>query len=222
MKRGKSTKPFVAIAIDFPEHPKVTELHDRAFRFHVTALAYCARNLTDGHVSARGVKVVAAIVDTQPKRWTAELVAARLWRHDPAGDGFWIHNYLEYNPSQEEVKERSERGRRNANSRWTGNADGNATGIGGGIGKANALPSHPIPLNEIQAPPSYEGTDFTPLGKLKAACRVDHDGVVKLNRAAKGCTEADLVAALEACKGPGVRDRLAVALSELKKRREVA
>lgn len=79
------------------------------------------------------------------------------------------------------------------------------------------------PLSETQSPPSYEGgRDFTTLGKLKHACRAHVGSSDKLDRAARGCSEADVVAALEACKGPGVRDRLAVALAELKRRKETA
>jgi hypothetical protein len=118
---------YTAIAHGFPEHPKVMGLHDRAFRLHVTALDYCSRNLTDGHVSARAVKVIAAILDTQSKRWTAELVNARLWKLDESGDGFWINDYLVYNPSAAAMRDlrdkRRTAGVRGAEKRWRGNND---------------------------------------------------------------------------------------------------
>jgi len=76
------------------------------------------------------------------------------------------------------------------------------------------------PLSETQSPTSYEGgRDFTSLDKLAFACRAHVGASEKIKRAARGCSEADLIGALEACRGPGVKDRLAVALSELKKRR---
>lgn len=113
---------YVALAHGFPENRKVMGLHDRAFRFHVTALDYCGRNLTDGHVSARGVKVVAAIMDTTIKRWPRELVAAGLWSPDKDGDGFWIKDYLIYNPSAAAMKDLSDKRRaagvRGAEAKW--------------------------------------------------------------------------------------------------------
>jgi hypothetical protein len=107
---------------DFPENPKVEKIHDRAFRFHVTALCYCHRNATDGHVSAKAVKIIGAILETTGKRWPAELAASGLWKEDELGDGFWINDYLLYNPSRDEAKQlrdaRRAAGRKGAAARW--------------------------------------------------------------------------------------------------------
>lgn len=132
---------YVAMANGFTQHPKVMDLHDRAFRVHMAALDYCSSNLTDGHVSARGVKVVAAIVNTHPRRWVTELVDAGLWRHDPAGDGFWIHDYLVHNPSAAALKQlrdkRRQAGIRGAEKRWGTDGSSNDTGDDTGDGKSH-------------------------------------------------------------------------------------
>jgi hypothetical protein len=86
----------------FAEHPKVVELSDRAFRLHVAALCFCTRNLTDGVLSDRSVKVVCALTSST-KKHVGELREAGLWIAIP--DGFTVKDFLEYNPSAEKVKE---------------------------------------------------------------------------------------------------------------------
>jgi hypothetical protein len=87
----------------FAENPKVSSLTNRSFRVHVAALCYCARNLTDGHLDSRAVNVVLAIVGTRSKTVLQELVSSALWRQET--DGYSINDYLEYNPSAEQVKD---------------------------------------------------------------------------------------------------------------------
>lgn len=100
----------------FAEHPKVQAVSERAFKLHVTALCYCARNLTDGILDQRAVRVVSAIVDKPCARAVRELVDAGLWDEYGADEGFAIRDYLEFNPTADEVKElktqRREAGRR--------------------------------------------------------------------------------------------------------------
>lgn len=218
---------YVAIDDHFPEHQKVDGLHDRAFRFHVTALCYCGRNLTDGHISAKAVKVVAAIMGTQPRRWANELVAARLWKRDEAGDGFWIHDYLKYNPSAEEVKVRKERAKKGAAARWgnpSSDASSDASSIAGNV-YALAMPSPPLPspraLAQPPTPSSYEaGEDAHASGemldRIHRACGGSSDAGEKLRRtvAKRNPSYETMVRALDAAKAP-CRDPLAVALAIL-------
>jgi hypothetical protein len=87
----------------FPEHPKVEPLTDRAFRLHVTALCYCNRNLTDGVLTSKAVRAMCAATKAR-KKHVDELVFQSLW--GALDDGFNIHDYLEWNPSSMEVKNR--------------------------------------------------------------------------------------------------------------------
>jgi len=223
---------WVKLDDGFVENEKVMGLHDRAFRLHVAAMCYSARNLTDGLITERSERIIGAILNVQTRRWVKELVAAKLWT--PVSGGHVINDYLEYNPAADEVKAaRRRNAERQASSRRrraeARHEVDNALRNGVTDGVSHAAPSRPVPnpklealapVSETHSPPSYEGgRDFTTLGKLKGACHADEAAAVKLERAARGCSEADIVAALEACRGPGVRDRLAVALSELKKRR---
>lgn len=95
---------WVKIDDGFAEHPKVQSVSERAFKLHVTALCYCARNLTDGVLDHRAVRVVAAIVDKPCNQAVRDLVAAGLWDELGGDEGFVIRDYLEFNPSADEVK----------------------------------------------------------------------------------------------------------------------
>lgn len=80
----------------FGEHPKIVGLSDRAFRTHVLAMLYCARNLTDGYVP-KGYAANRAVV--------AELVARGVWAPTEGG-GFVVHDWHEWNPSSERIRQR--------------------------------------------------------------------------------------------------------------------
>ena len=85
------------------------EVGARAAWLHVRAIAYCARHLTDGLLSPAAARAVGATTLLSDR-----LVKARLW--DRQGEGFRIHDYLDYQPSRAEVvelrKKRAEAGRR--------------------------------------------------------------------------------------------------------------
>ena len=90
--------PWLRLDEGFSEHRKVLELSDAAFRLHVTALCFCARNLTDGFVS----EVAAHRCHPKPKALIAELISAHLWTR--TSGGYAIHDYLGYNPTRAQVE----------------------------------------------------------------------------------------------------------------------
>lgn len=81
----------------FGDHPKVLELSDAAFRLHVRALCWVARQETDGAISV----AVQRSLGAKPKH-VAELVKAGLWDSD--GEGHRAHDYLTYNPSHAKLE----------------------------------------------------------------------------------------------------------------------
>lgn len=95
---------WVKIDDGFPEHPKVLRLSDAAFRLHLSALCYAARNLTDGVIPrvwvlvGKGRAVLAAV---------NQLLAAGLWTEHP--DHYEIHDYLVYQQSRAQVEQQRER-----------------------------------------------------------------------------------------------------------------
>lgn len=66
----------------FPEHPKIDQLTDGAFRLHVSAICHCARWNTDGRV-ANGLPR-RLMPDYRP-RYLHELAAGGLWRYTDDG-----------------------------------------------------------------------------------------------------------------------------------------
>lgn len=85
------------------------DLSDRAFRLHVAALCFCARNLTDGELAERAVRMLSASCAASKKHVT-ELVDAGLWvkRDDRV---FEVKDFLDYNPPASKVKEEREKAR---------------------------------------------------------------------------------------------------------------
>ena len=118
----------------FPDNPKVEMLTDRAFRLHIRGLCYCSEHLTDG-----GVPRTVARRWGSPKHFL-ELIASRIWE-DGTDGRYHIHDYLEYNPSREQVLARRATQSANARTRWNpdGSADGSPDGmpmaLGAGYGK---------------------------------------------------------------------------------------
>jgi hypothetical protein len=81
----------------FPDHPKVGDLSDAAFRAYVSGLCYSAEHLTDGFLPP-------AFISRSKPRTIAELVEAGLWEHGNGSRGVHIHDYLEFQPSRSETE----------------------------------------------------------------------------------------------------------------------
>lgn len=127
--------PWVRFDDTFSVHRKVEGLSDAAFRLHISAVFWCARNLTDGFVPEEDLELVTARVRT-PGPFAAELVRRGLWHPvetvtrngdsdvtrnahvedykidcdstdcpAPEGPGWVIHDYLEFQPSKDKVRE---------------------------------------------------------------------------------------------------------------------
>lgn len=90
-----------------PNHRKVAPLSDRAFRLHVTAMAWCVEEQSDGVVptkvpptlpaAPRGAALAATI---------AELIEAALWSAIEVPQPGWnIHDFLIYNLSKAKAAE---------------------------------------------------------------------------------------------------------------------
>lgn len=101
----------------FPDHPKVLELSDRAFRVIVTAWCYSARHLTDGRVPA------SSLTNAASRKAALELERAGLWVR--VEDAYVIHDWDDWNPTAEDVqrrrkanRERQQRRRRGEDGRY--------------------------------------------------------------------------------------------------------
>ena len=95
---------WVKLDDNFPTHPRVIGLSDRTFRTHVTALCYCAKYLTDGHVPSSALRAIG------PRKSARELEDAGLW--SKTDHGWVIRDFLDYNPSRDEVEGKREAARK--------------------------------------------------------------------------------------------------------------
>jgi hypothetical protein len=109
-----------------PENLKIAPISDRAFRLWFNAACYCHRNLTDGRVPA---VLILSLSPTATKRAVEELLSAGLLeRVDKLT--YRVHDYLDHNPSREEVEE-ARRGSRERTRRWRDGARDSASDGGG-------------------------------------------------------------------------------------------
>jgi hypothetical protein len=93
---------WVKLDDQFFAHPKIVNLDKDAKLLYLAGLTYCAGQLTDGLISAGGLRVVLALVEARRQAVTA-LVTAGLWEAAEGG-AYQVHDYLEYNPSADQVK----------------------------------------------------------------------------------------------------------------------
>lgn len=140
---GGAVVTWAKLDDSFPEHLKVIDLTDGAFRLYVEGLCYAARNLTDGALPKAAVRRL-----TGGDRRANELVAAGLWDED--GPGWVIHDYLDFNPSAGQVNaERAAARERKARSRSRSkpHPDAVSHGVTPPVTHAGspASPSRPVP-----------------------------------------------------------------------------
>lgn len=208
---------WVKIDDAMPEHPKVVGLSDAAFRVHISAICYAARNETDGRVSAGAVR------QFRWQRRVRELVEARLW--DPTEDGFAIHDYLDYNPSREQVAAERKASRKRL-ERWR-KRDSN--GVCNAV--TNVAPDpDPDPDLSVSVPPTPHRTGLTEAQErmrvmLHARAR-DHllggvtapkvDWCEDLIR--RGLTESDVDVGVQASLGKGIAYCRAVLMRRVEER----
>jgi hypothetical protein len=117
--------PWVRLDDNFPIHRKVAGLTDTEFRLHVSAICWCARNLTDGVVTRRDLPHIAAGIPS-PARPAAVLVQRGLWHRTERG--WTINGYLDYQPSREKVEAERE-GKRIRQQRWRAGQSGKARDV---------------------------------------------------------------------------------------------
>lgn len=116
--------PWLKLDDVFTEHPKVIGLSDAAFRVHVHALCYCVRLKTNGVVTQAALRTLRGT-----PRLAQQLVDALCW--EPRKEGGWlVHDFLDYNPSREQLEVERERkqeaGRRGGLARGNGASKGEA------------------------------------------------------------------------------------------------
>jgi hypothetical protein len=93
---------WIRLDDDYVYHPKFTALSSDAFRLWHEGMAYCRKMMTDGLIRRSALKTFRYAKRTAVLELTTapEPKIAPLWEADP--EGFRVHDYLDWNPSQEE------------------------------------------------------------------------------------------------------------------------
>lgn len=102
----------------FFSNPKTAMLSDGATALWLRSGSWSAQQLTGGFIPARMVPMFRGSDDS-----VRELCDVGLWERDDERDGYWFHDWSNYQPDAEEVdalrRKRSEAGKRGANRRWS-------------------------------------------------------------------------------------------------------
>lgn len=101
----------------FFSNPKTAMLSDGATALWLRSGSWSAQQLTGGFIPARMVPMFRGSDDS-----VRELCDVGLWERDDERDGYWFHDWSDYQPDVEEVdalrRKRSEAGKRGADRRW--------------------------------------------------------------------------------------------------------
>jgi len=119
------------------DNPKIHSCPLEAVAVHALSVSYCGKHLTDGWIPEYMVPVLTRGVTAL----VTVLLEKSLWdvSSDPSRPGYFVHNYLKYNRSKNQVKkDRESNAVRQARFRESRNAVSNAV-------HSPPLPSPPIP-----------------------------------------------------------------------------
>lgn len=111
---------WVKLDDQFSEHPKIMQAGPLAAWLYVCGLTYVARQLTDGFIPESKVRSLADISNW--RQLADRLVKIGLW--EKVDDGFQVHDYLDYNPSRQQVLANREATKQRV-SNWRSNHVGN-------------------------------------------------------------------------------------------------
>jgi len=95
---------WVKLDDGFADHPKVLAVSGDAVLLHLAGFCYCARQETDGAIPELALSQLTRFSKPKAAKLAARLVEVGLWERN--GAGWLVHDYLDYNPSRESLKER--------------------------------------------------------------------------------------------------------------------
>lgn len=150
---------WIRIDDQVPRHPKHLKAGPEACWLWVCGLAYCQSQLTDGFIPAEALTSLSNV--RKPDEKAARLVSAGLW--DVATGGYRVHDYLVYQPSAEQVRDKRAKGARRV-ATWKlahGKVAGNATVTPLPAPGNTVTNAAPIPIPIVR---TYVRTNTPPIG----------------------------------------------------------
>lgn len=178
--------PWVKIDEEFASHPKVLEAGPLGMALQIAALCYCNRHLTNGHLSRAAAMTLLSFEGLGMRMWAndlvgggedaswelvvEDLVTAGLW-HEIGHDcpdcpevrpgGYYLHDYLNYQPSKAEVEAEREAKRRAGSAGGKASAQARAAARGQATAaaerQAESKPD-PVPDPDPENLPSSSGS----------------------------------------------------------------
>lgn len=151
---------WLRIDDNVPHHRKMLAAGPAAAWLWLCGVAYCQRHTTDGHIPAEALPWLGV---EKPKPLAATLVRVGLWHAD--GDGWRVHDFLDWNASSDERKERTEqktgrqqrwRERMRADASTKQDVDASTSHLGDATPTPPPTPP-PSPHLTAPAPPPPEG-----------------------------------------------------------------
>jgi hypothetical protein len=102
----------------YPEHRKLKragDLRALCMALDVAGMCFCARFNTDGFIADEDLDLVLEILPTRKRRQTlVKLTSIGRWSRDDEHGGYWVRDYLKYNPSAAKREEIAAAGRQRA------------------------------------------------------------------------------------------------------------
>lgn len=130
----------------YATHPKlVGDLEARGL--DAAGICQCAKDLTDGFVSDTTMLPLIAAGARQPHAIAMRLVLRGRWTRDDERGGYWIHDYLDFNPSREQemAKRQADKERKASERRKAGR--GASGQFVSGRTTTGQQPGHPADAN---------------------------------------------------------------------------
>lgn len=93
------------------DHPKILEaweINPASIGLHARAISYVAKHELDGRLSPQAL---AALMPSQPDREKAIAALTEAGLLEPNGSGFVLHDYLDLNPSRNDLTKKRQRDR---------------------------------------------------------------------------------------------------------------
>lgn len=146
--------PWARFDDNFPDHRKVVDLTDAAFRLLVSMICHCARNQTDGKIKRADIPRL--IRGYKPKHLGELVTQGNVHEADhdcpdvlcdqPAPAEVFVHGYLERNRSKARIEaDRAAAAKRKADYIAAKNAKKNGVPNGAENANGNASPTQPNP-----------------------------------------------------------------------------
>lgn len=140
-----------------PLHPKIVALSVYAKLTYTFSIMYASRYHTDGVIGDGAARMIMAWVPVAQRNYNkvaAELQTVGVWKR--VDEGYVIHDYLDYNPSSEQIRqERENTARRVAEwKRRHAVSNGAGNGVTNGVrnGVSTPAPSRTRPVSDSLSP----------------------------------------------------------------------